>query len=407
MQKYIIIIPLALFFTITCTNSSDKGSRYSEEQLKSLSLENAIVLSTNKDSMENVNLNAFLKIESFNLESLIKDIHLVSLETNDESLLDVIYKIIVTDSNIYIHDRFKGGGIVIFDNKGKFIKRMPYGQGPGEINRLLDVSYDFEKYELIGYQHPFLLFYTSNGDFIEQKRLPFGFYNFQSVPNGYIFKTLDSQGNEHLEEFKNYTLLVTDKNFKLKSVALPFYFDKINYGGFHYINNNYTLNVTQRFEDTIYQYISGINQLEAKYVLNFDNKKLPNKFLKGSMTEFKNAINNNNYYYYLGEYLETKQHNAFFLMNNSTGLKTIIYRDKGSQKMTGGTHAIYDDKKQIPAIGFPIATFRNYFISCHFPSESDSLLFMSSFLSEKDKKIIKIANEDDNPILVFFELMNF
>ncbi|WP_436414982.1 hypothetical protein [Petrimonas sp.] len=162
-----------------------------------------------------------------------------------------------------------------------------------------------------------------------------------------------------------------------------------------------------QFEDTIYQYISGINQLEAKYVLNFDNKKLPNKFLKGSMTEFKNAINNNNYYYYLGEYLETKQHNAFFLMNNSTGLKTIIYRDKGSQKMTGGTHAIYDDKKQIPAIGFPIATFRNYFISCHFPSESDSLLFMSSFLSEKDKKIIKIANEDDNPILVFFELMNF
>ena len=74
--------------------------------------------------MENVNLNAFLKIESFNLESLIKDIHLVSLETNDESLLDVIYKIIVTDSNIYIHDRFKGGGIVIFDNKQQFGKYL-------------------------------------------------------------------------------------------------------------------------------------------------------------------------------------------------------------------------------------------------------------------------------------------
>ena len=51
--------------------------------------------------------------------------------------------------------------------------------------------------------------------------------------------------------------------------------------------------------------------------------------------------------------------------------------------------------------------FINYFISLHYPSSSDSLLFNSMFLSEKDKKIIANMKEDDNPLLIFFELKDF
>lgn len=405
MKKYVVII-IAIFF-IACTNRSNQESRYSEEQIRSLHIDSASILSVNTDLLENVNLNSFLKIQDFNFEPLIEDIKLIPLETTNESLLDVIYKIIVTDSNIYVYDRLKGGGIVIFNNNGDFIKRMPYGQGPGEINRLDDVAYDYEKGELIAYQHPFLFFYTSEGEFIEQKRLPFGFYNFSVTPNGYVFKTLDSQGNEHLGELQNNTLFVTDKNFKLNSVALPFYNENINYGGYFYLYDNSTLKITQRFVDTIYQYESAANQLYAKYVLNYENKRLPDSFLKETMMEFNNAIKNNDYYYYLGEYLGTERHDAFFLMNNYIGLKTIIYRDKVTKKLVGGTRAVYDDKKQIPSMGFPFATFGDYFISCHFPVESDSLLSGSSLLSDKDKKIIEVAKEDDNPILILFKLKFF
>lgn len=372
-----------------------------------MALDSTIVLTPGNQSVEKVDVNSFLKPQAFNLEELIKDIKVVALETTDESLLDVIYKIIVTDSNIYIHDRLKGGGVAIFDRNGGFIKRMSHGQGPGKIYRLYDVSYDSEKRQLVLYQHPFLFFYTPNGEFIEAKRLPFGFYNFHVIPDGYIFKTLDRQGNEHLGRFKDHTLLVTDKNFKLKSVALPFYFNNINYGGYYYLYHNYTLKVTQRFVDTIYQYTSATKQLDSKFVLDFKDKRLPDKFLKGSMQEFDDAIKNNNYYFFLGEYLETEGQDAFFLMNDHTGFKTVIYRDKKSKRLTGGTQAIYDSEKQIPSIGFPISSFKNYFIALHYPSPSDSLLSNSRFLSEEDKKIIANTQADDNPLLVFFELKDF
>ena len=232
-------------------------------------------------------------------------------------------------------------------------------------------------------------------------------HNFHVIPDGYVFKTLHPGGNQHLGKFKDYTLLVTDKNFKLKSAALPFYFGHISYIGYNYLYNNYTFNVTQNLVDTIYQYTSTTNQLDSKFVLNFKDKKLPDKFLEGSTQEFEDAIKNNNYYFFLGEYLETERQDAFFLKNSHTGFKTVIYRDKKSKKLTGGTHAIYDSEKQIPSIGFPTASYRNYFISRHYHSSSDSLLFNSMFLSEKDKKIIANMKEDDNPLLIFFELKDF
>lgn len=406
MKKYIFLASALFALIAACTNAPER-SRYSEEQINSLALDSTIVLTPDNRSVEIVDANSFLKPQEFNLEELIKEIKVVPLETTDESLLDDIYKIIVTDSNIYIHDRLKGGGVAIFDQNGRFIKRLSHGQGPGEIYRLYDVSYDSEKRELVLYQHPFLLFYTSNGKFIEQKRLPFGFYNFHVIPDGYVFKTLHPGGNQHLGKFKDYTLLVTDKNFKLKSAALPFYFGHISYIGYNYLYNNYTFNVTQNLVDTIYQYTSTTNQLDSKFVLNFKDKKLPDKFLEGSTQEFEDAIKNNNYYFFLGEYLETEHQDAFFLKNSHTGFKTVIYRDKKSKKLTGGTHAIYDSEKQIPSIGFPTASYRNYFISRHYHSSSDSLLFNSMFLSEKEKKIIANMKEDDNPLLIFFELMDF
>lgn len=405
MKKYFILF-VVIFFA-ACINNPNRGSCYTEEQIKSLNLDHTVVLNTNRDSVENIDLNSFLKAQNFNLEPLIKNINLISLETTEESLLDVIYKIIVTDSNIYIYDRFKGGGLVVFDSEGRFIRRVPYGQGPGEINRLWDVSYDFEARRIVAYQHPFLLFYTSDGRFVEQKKLPFGFYNFHVTTHGYVFKTLDGFGNEHLRSLKDYTFLVTDKNFKLNAVALPFYCNDISYGGYNYLyRKKDALTVTERFKDTIYQYMEETNRIEAKYVLDFQKKKLPDKFLEGSMSRFEEAINNNDYYYFLGEYLETKRQNVFFLMNNYTGLKTIVYRDKYSKMMIGGTQPIYD-RQQIPPIDFPVATYENSFISYYSALEADSLLSRSSFLSEEDKKILEISKEDDNPILIFFELNDF
>ena len=133
MQKHIFLILILFFLFLACVNQRNKTSHYTEDQIASLSLDSTTLLKVETKSLLTVDLNPFLKKQEYDLGSLIDEVKLIPLETTDESLVSSIYKIIVTGSNIYIYDKFKGGGIIIFDKGGKFVKRIPYGQGPGEI----------------------------------------------------------------------------------------------------------------------------------------------------------------------------------------------------------------------------------------------------------------------------------
>jgi hypothetical protein len=407
MRKYIIFIVLTPF-VIGCTNQQNKTSRYSEEQITSLHLDSATLLNALTDNIETIDLNPFLKQQHFDFGSMVKQIKLIPLETNDESLLDDIYKILVTDTNIYIMDAFKGRGIIIFNKEGKFIKRISNGQGPGELLRLYDIAYDTESNELIAYQHSFLLFFTPTGEFIQQKRLPFAFHNFTIIPDGYIFKTIDRQGNGHLGNLENYTLFVTDKNFKLKSVGMYYLpIGKVLSEYDYLYNNNKAVNITQMYSDTIYQYVDEAEQLKARYVLDYNRKKLPERYLHcDSFDEFDKAIRQNDYYFYNGRYLETENHNVFFLENYNIGERTVIYRDRQSGNLIGGTNADYN-MNEIPPIAFPISMSGNYFISSYLPTSNNSLLSNSSIVSDEDKIKIHSLMEDDNPVLVFYKLKDF
>lgn len=404
VQKYIFLTILVLF--ISCKTENKNENQFTKKQTDRLNLKSTESLKSETDSITKVDLNPFLKKQSFNFDSIIDNIKLIPLETLEKSLLDNILKIIVTDSNIYVHDDFKGGGIVIFDNQGKFVKRIDNGKGPGELFRLYDIDYDKIKNELIAYQFPFLMFYNPMGKFIKQERLPLGAYNFLTIPNGYIFKGLDSQGNGHLGNLKNNTLLITDKNFKLKSVGMPYPESNLNFGGYNYLYKNNSIYITERYNDTIYQYFSSSNKLKASYALNFSTKKLPEKYTEGNKDNFKKAIRQNDYYFYLGEYLDTEYHHVFFLENWYKGLKTVIYRDKLSGNLIGGTNFLFD-KNDIPFIGFPKSVSNKHFISWYYPSKNDLFSTNSITISDKDKSKIKNLSASSNPVLVFFKLKSF
>ena len=408
MQKYILLF-LFVFF-IGCVGQSTQNSHYTKEQTASLHLDSTTVLNIETDSVTTIDLNPFLKKQAYDLGALIEEVKFIPLETTDESLLSDIYKILTTDSYIYIYDKLKGGGLAVFDKEGKFVRRIPNGQGPGELIRLYDIAYDWENNELVAYQHSFLLFFTPSGEFIRQKRLPFGFYNFTVIPDGYVFKTLDKQGNGHLEQWEDYSLFITDKNFKLKLVALPLFPMGNLLGGYNYLHNNYnnTIKVTQKYNDTIYQYVDGTNNLKAKYTLDYSEKKLPEHYLKSTWDEFENVIRKNDYYFYIGEYFETESHSALFLRNWHTGTITV-YRDKKSGNLQGGTYGICDGTTGMPSMSSPVAVSGNCFISVHFPDKNDAFLSNanSAIVSFEDKQKILNLMEDDNPVLVCYTLKDF
>jgi hypothetical protein len=129
------VLLLSVFF-LGCVNSQNKNSHFTEEQTASLHLDSTTILEVETNDLITIDLNPFLKEQVFDFASLVKNVKLIPLETTDESLLGDIYKVLVTDSAIYIKDDFKGGGLVIFDREGKFVRRIPNGQGPGELLRL-------------------------------------------------------------------------------------------------------------------------------------------------------------------------------------------------------------------------------------------------------------------------------
>lgn len=402
MKKHCCLL-VWLLILFACCQPTSRNVKFSEEQIKSMCLDSTESGPISTKELQTIDLNPYLGERAFELTPHIKELRLIQLETTENSLVDNIYKVIVTDSMIYIFDSYKGGGLVLFNSNGKFIKRIAHGGGPGELHRLHDVSYDSNSNELIAYQHPYFIFYSSKGDFLRQQRLPLGFYNFLSLPDGYILKALDNYGNEHLGNISQYTVYLTDKSFKIKSACLPNIPINANYGGYSYLYaNSGDIQITGNFNDTIYHYTP--EGLSAAYAIDYASKKLPEHALNLKHKAFYSFLSSNDYYYFLGEYLETPECNVFYLRNDYRGHQTVVFRNKRTGKMFGGTNANFDIS-EIPAIAFPKTTFKDCLVSIHYPNiEQDRFLKNSHLLTPEDKNMICNLKEDDNPVLIFYQL---
>ena len=401
---------LFILFLVACQTGRMAGSLYTEEEIAALQLDDTQIITPETSQTKHLNLNPFLGEEKeFDFGSILKTVKLVPLETTNKSLLDNIRKIITTDEYIYILDAYKGCSVIIFTKDGKFVKRLSHGQGPGELQRLYDIDYDFQNNELVAYQHSFFLFFDKQGNYLRQEKLPLGFYNLAVTPKGYVMKVLTGRSDIQMEDKQNYRLLFTTKNFKLNSVALP---ERKKIRAFS--ANNYLhkvgdlIKITSEISDTIYQYNYKNNKLSAEFVLDYD-KKLPRKYIYGDTFDvFKKAAYHNDYYYCLGDYLETYNQNAFFVQNEFKNYEGIVYRDKKTGNMIGGNSSISTKEKSFAFIAFPIATFGDEFISFFKPhSDNYETLKDNILLSKADKEKTKHFKDDDNPILVYFTLKEF
>ena len=407
MHRYFTYI-IVFLFLVACDNNTPEEVRFTEQQIESLHLSGTQVLEPQTDSIIHINLTPFLGKREFDFGNIVKEVKIVPLETTKNSLLDGIYKVITTDEYIYIMDNFKGKSLIIFTKEGKFIKRLSHGQGPGELQRLYDIDYDFQTNELIAYQHSFFLFFDKEGNFLRQERLPINFDNFISLDNGYILRTAPVQGNTHLDDKEGYTFLFTDKIFTLKSVAVYQPKDIKAMSAHTYLYKNDSLiTLAGRYSDSIYKYDAKKNKLYTEFVLNY-NKKIPKKYLYGeNFRVFQEVTKNNDYYFNIGEYFETFSQNVFFLWNNYINLQTIVYRDKKTGNMIGGTSAMLN-LEEVPAFNFPIGVDKNYFVSVYNPYINRyEKLKNSKLISEADKEKIKQFKDDDNPMLVYFTLKEF
>lgn len=107
-----------------------------------------------------------------NPKTIIDSIGIIRLETNEESLIGKINKIIVSNDVIYVFDS-KRQAILFFDIDGKYLNQIHrVGKGPGEYIRIGDFCLNNERNEIIlltdGRK---LVFYSLDGGFLRTKRL--------------------------------------------------------------------------------------------------------------------------------------------------------------------------------------------------------------------------------------------
>ena len=397
---------------ISCYKSAERSTKFTPEQVASLGLDSTKsikVVST--DSIININLNPFLKQDSLRIGEMLKSIKFIPLETTDNSLVANIEEILVTDSNLYIADSYKGGSLLIFDKNGKFLKRIIRGQGPEEILELKSFAFNREKQELIMYHSRFLSFYTPDGKFKRKEMLPFNALDFTVIPNGYLFRNSQGPDNRHLGFSQIFQILITNEDFKLEYIGVPYLYSKENnFEGKKYISlSEKDINLTFKFNDTIFQYVNN-GSLKAKYVLNYRDKKIPDRVIKElPVMDFFKETRDNNYYFFMGKYIENNTNDFFELSNNYIKTNTRIFRNKETGNLLGGT-ILTTNQSNFPYINIPVTSYKSYFVSYFLPEKMDILkeiIKQSELLSDEDRAILQNIEDDDNPVLVFYELKDF
>lgn len=412
-MKSISYIVLLLLLT-SCFEKPNKQAKFSEKEVASLSLDSTLDILINQDSVVSVNLKPLLKDAQFNFGNLVKSVKYLPLETNSDNLISEINQIIVSDSNIYICSDQSLNSVLIFNTEGKYVSKISRGEALGEILQLKGIAYDVNLEELVVYHNKYLSFYTKNGIFKRKDRIPFNARYFALINEGYLFYAANGTDNIHLGYTDNYQILITDKLFHLTAKGFPYKLsENLNYGGNNPLSqnnsqNNSQLNICFNFVDTIYKYIDK-RRIRACYTFDIGSKRIPDDLLlTGSMDEFLNVTKQNDYDYFIGEYVESENHIFVAYHNRFTTFRKDFFIDKNTRKIVGGIRLEYDTR-EFPCLSSPIVSKGKYYISYAQPYNiiPNLKLLENKFVSNEDIARLNQVKEDDNPVLIFYELSSF
>ena len=120
-MKKLLLFGLFCSFLVTCTRDADVND------FKTITVD----IENNKELPE-------IQVKS-----------VISLETNDSSVIGGIDKLSVVNNNIIILDTYDNKGLLLFDNKGNFINKTSVGRGPGKLIRPHTYYIDHAKQQIL------------------------------------------------------------------------------------------------------------------------------------------------------------------------------------------------------------------------------------------------------------------
>ncbi len=381
-----ILIALCCLFVGCVTVES---SRYfTDAEIASTKISDAVDNCINYSEAIVVDLdNVFGNSNRIILDNMMDTIWFLPLETNENSIFGKIQKLIITDNRVFIFDYRED--ILIFDLNGKFVSKLLRGQGPGELIRVGDFTFDDETNQLIVYDLPYhLKVYDINGRYISEKKIPLYCHEFCTCNGGYVFFQ-PSFINYHLGVDGRRALLITNKDMEIKMKGVSLCESDLIRSRPYILKSGNKIMVSQVANDTIFEVSSS--SINARYILKYDNHKVGVSSIE--------EVEKSDKYYQSSGYMENR-HTQIFNFESFRQGPFYVIRDKRTGKSIGGDG--FRSRCDVAPLCFPaISVYDDYFVTVMQPERG--LHFTSSAIAESDNKKLVGLTEEDNPVLVFYK----
>lgn len=276
-------------------------------------------------------------LEYINFKDFINNISILQLKNIDDvDIINSIDKIKFYNNNYFVLDR-KKSNLFVFDEDGNLKNKIGVkGNGPGEVNSIVDFDIDKKNNEIIVVDNKLNSFfrYKNNGEFVSSKKITSFFPSHIAINNEKIISSCDYAS----DNFKD--LLFLNLNYEVENVYFQFPKDIIPYG-FDYtggLNNNSKEVLYQEPLSSLIYGIDDMSNIYLKYKIDLGETSWleENKYNHEAFSQAnRKSIGNNSLSYLTNKYLENDDFMIFQYINYK--IFTGIYNKKTKNLHTNET----------------------------------------------------------------------
>lgn len=389
MKTHTIYAIIFLFFISCNTSTSDKGKDIDE-------LKPEIIVKVDKF------------IEKSNFEDIVDSYKLIPLETNEQSLIKEIAKIMIVNSKIYILSE----NVLCFDLQGKYLFSFgEKGRGPNEYIKANDISISRDVLYLHdGQQRKILAYDANSGQFLQSYFLPYNLTNIAVLGETIIADKLSAVNQKDYAE--NARIFIS--NLKTPKQIKGKYFQdqrfKVLIDGTFYHNEKNVFLVDPYLYD-----IYKIDEMNVTKFLHFDfghsalkdrevSYLVENKQIYSDVIDKEKKIWNLSNFYESSFFLtcsfsKARQPILFIYDRNSTHHKTCYINGiehLDYQILPININGVYDDRF-VSILGNEYIEFAKHNLT------TKEIVIDSSDRNYLNYSIIMNSSLDDNPIIGFYK----
>ena len=349
--------------------------------------------------------------DNINASRVIKNIEHIPLETPPNIIIGTIDKFIVKNNKYYIFDK-TAQSIFIFTIAGKFISKInSIGRGPGEYTDISSFNIDQTKDNICIYNNRLrkMLYFTSEGKFINERKFNFLFRDFISIDNeiNYLYLSYFPDYSSKKFPYQHRYLVTSNDTIVDKQLHYKYedYYNKISKASRHFYSCGDSITLIEGSDNKIYRIIKD-GQLIYRYKVDFGKFNSPLKAVmdkEESDYYITNSVNEK--WCKLSNVIETPRY--LFINYIFNHMYQSSYYSKITRKIFNCGPFWINDYAHLP-IPRPIASQDSILFSV-----VDAFAFKNWFRNNKNEipiHLLELNNkvkELDNPIIIKYQIKKF